>query len=350
VTPAQDVDFDAVEKIATAVLYEGFLLYPYRKSSVKNVQRWHFGTLGIAGGSERSSMQTECLIEGGWQTLVDIRIRFLQDEVQRELSFSKLPLERAPEIRSFAFPPLEGEVEIAAIALREGLYRLTCRILNLSTQEALMCSTHTMLCVCDGAFISLMDPPPEYKADVAGCRNQGTWPVMAGREEDRNLMLSSPIILYDYPKIAPESRGDFFDGTEMDEMLTLRVLTLSDEEKAEVRAGTLHGREILQRTESLPQEAFAKMHGAIRGLRQITQSSDSAYRKGDRVRLHPSRRADIFDIALAGKIGVIEAVERDFEDNVHLAVTLEDDPGRDLGAAAQIGHRFFFHPEEVEPV
>jgi hypothetical protein len=343
------VDFSAIEKIAAAVLYEGFLLYPYRKSSVKNRQRWQFGTLGSAGGSERSSMQTECLIEGGSQTLVDVRIRFLQDEVQRELSISKLPLDGPSHAQRFAFPPLEGEVEVASTLVRTGLYRLACRVLNLSTQAASMCATHTMLGVCDGAFISLMDPPEECRDAAAACRNHGTWPVMGGREGDRNLMLSSPIILYDYPQIAPESNGDFFDGTEMDEMLTLRVLTLSDEEKTEVRAGTNHGREILDRTESLPQEAFAKMHGAIRGLRNASQHTPTSWRKGDRVRLHPARRADIFDIALEGRIAIIDAVERDFEDNVHLAVTVEDDPGKDLGAAAQIGHRFFFHPEEVEP-
>lgn len=73
-------------------------------------------------------------------------------------------------------------------------------------------------------------------------------------------------------------------------------------------------------------------------------------RKGDRVRLWPQQRADILDIALAGKTAVIEAIEQDFEDQVHLAVVVEDDPGRDLGDLRQPGHRFFFRPEEVEPI
>jgi hypothetical protein len=71
-------------------------------------------------------------------------------------------------------------------------------------------------------------------------------------------------------------------------------------------------------------------------------------RVGDRVRLWPQKSADIMDLALKGKIGVIEAIERDFEDQVHLAVVLEDDPGRDLGRLRQPGHRFFFSPQEVE--
>ncbi len=69
-------------------------------------------------------------------------------------------------------------------------------------------------------------PPEMYRESVAGCHNVGVFPVLAGEEPDRTIVLCSPIILYDYPKVAPESGGDFFDGTEMDEMLTLRVLTL----------------------------------------------------------------------------------------------------------------------------
>jgi hypothetical protein len=72
--------------------------------------------------------------------------------------------------------------------------------------------------------------------------------------------------------------------------------------------------------------------------------------KGDRVRLHPRNRADIFDLFFEGKTATIEAIEQDMEDKVHLAVILDDDPGRDLGEMRQPGHRFFFSPAEVEPV
>jgi hypothetical protein len=73
-------------------------------------------------------------------------------------------------------------------------------------------------------------------------------------------------------------------------------------------------------------------------------------RVGDRVRIHPKRKADIIDMALAGKIAVIEAIEQDFEDHVQLAVVLDDDPGREFGMMRQPGHRFFFSPDEIEPV
>ncbi|MCU1257737.1 MAG: hypothetical protein JWO80_622 [Bryobacterales bacterium] len=344
------MNFEPLEKIANAVLYEGFLLYPYRKSSVKNQQRWHFGTIGPAGGPDRTMMQTECLVEGDSRTEIGLKIRFLQGETEREAMFCKLSPGGAQERRLLSFPPIVGAVEIESAAVSERVFRFTVRILNLTPENGEGCSmlsAHTLLSVRDGAFLSLLDPPDEYRAAAAACRNIGTWPVLAGREGERSLMLSSPIILYDYPQIAPESAGDFFDGTEIDEILTLRVLTLSDEEKQEVREGDDRARGILDRTEALPPEAFAKMHGAIRGLRK---ASKLGFREGDRVRLHPRKKADIFDIALDGKIAIVESVERDFEDRIHLAVTVEDDPGRDFGIARQIGHRFFFGPEEVELV
>jgi hypothetical protein len=344
------VNFKPLEKIASAVMYEGFLLYPYRKSSVKNQHRWHFGTIGPKGGADRDTMQTECLVNGDDQTTIDVKVRFLQSEIEREIVFRSLPLISPPRRDLFSFPPIEGAVEIRSLPGSAGVFRFAVRILNIgdgSRGDCSMLSTHTLLAVRDGAFVSLLDPPEAYRGDAAVCQNIATWPVLAGPGGEHNLMLSSPIILYDYPQIAPESAGDFFDGTEIDEILTLRVLTLSEEEKREVRAGDDRARDILDRTEALPAEAFAKMHGAIRGLRKAAKLE---FREGDRVRLRPRKKADIFDIALDGKIAIVESIECDFEDNIHLAVTVADDPGRDLGVARQIGHRFFFGPEEVELV
>ena len=73
-------------------------------------------------------------------------------------------------------------------------------------------------------------------------------------------------------------------------------------------------------------------------------------RPGDRVRLRPQRRADIMDMVLDGKLATVAAIEQDFEGHIHLAVTVDDDPGRDLGIAKLVGHRFFFLVDEVEPM
>ena len=166
-------------------------------------------------------------------------------------------------------------------------------------------------------------------------------------------MLASPIILYDYPQIAPESPGDLFDGTEIDEILTLRILTMTDAEKREMAAADTAARALLERTEALTPAQFGRLHGAMRRPgSQVDLAAGEAdgggLAVGARVRLDRSAGADIMDIVLKDKEAVIEAIERDFEDRVHVAVTLIDDPGRDLGLDRYPGHRFFFAADEVE--
>ncbi len=127
-------------------------------------------------------------------------------------------------------------------------------------------SAHSILQNTGGEFISLLDPPEPLKDAAGACQNAGAFPVLAGDEAARSLLLISPIILYDYPQIAPESPGDLCDGLEIDEILALRILTMTDAEKQEVRDGDDRARRILERTEMLPLEHFQKLHGALRGM------------------------------------------------------------------------------------
>jgi hydrogenase maturation protease len=379
------MNFDHVEKIAAAVLYEGYILYPYRPSSVKNQQRFNFGALYpesyslAGGGTDAWTMQTECLIKGTESTTLELKIRFLhllmrevgvpnadcrmriadwkggeaqapisgndvrivpslevgdrifqtwQEAVDRDISpasFNLSELVTQPQRIMFTFPakeeiePLRGpndevvgvlvrkqqaiegaiELRIADCGLRideteKRLFKVTIRIMNLtpfddadlirnsqsairnrqSRDEALMhtlASTHTILGVRDGEFVSLLDTPEEFREAAASCRNTGTWPVLVGAEGERSMMLSSPIILYDYPQIAPESAGDLFDGTEIDEILTLRIMTLTDDEKREMRGADERARQMLERTETLPAEQLMKLHGAMRALRPMKE-------------------------------------------------------------------------------
>jgi hydrogenase maturation protease len=155
-------------------------------------------------------------------------------------------------------------------------------------------------------------------------------------------MLVSPIILYDYPAVAPESPGDLFDGAEIDEILSLRILTMTDAEKREARETDPRARALLDRTEALSAADLMRMHGAVR-----EPSWEQALRPGAHVRIRPRRGGDVFDLVLEGKAATVEAVERDDQGRLLLAVTIDDDPGRDLGV---FGHRFFFHADEVEPL
>jgi hypothetical protein len=172
---------------------------------------------------------------------------------------------------------LAGTLEVTARPLADGLWRLAAEIHNTTRwdgterEDALartFCSCHTVLRVRDGAFVSLTDPPEPLRAAAAACRNEGTWPVLAGEPGDRSTLLSSPIILEDHPRIAPESPGDLFDGGEIDQLLTLSILSLTEEERAEMRDTDPRAREILERTEALTPEELMRLHGVMHDLRE----------------------------------------------------------------------------------
>jgi hypothetical protein len=403
---------ELVDKVVRAVLYEGYILYPYRASSKKNQrERFTFGRVyprtysEAQNGREPCSMQTECLVRNeSHDASLEIEVRFLQplaretgeqlwlEAIEREVKLTPVSL-NAPVSRAhkFTFPSTRtidgttvrwnemicGRIELETQVVDQAVSKVTVRIFNetpvpmdrIETQnEVIMrtfASTHTILHTIGGQLISLLDPEPQYQRAAKGCQNIGCWPVLVGEAatNDRDAMLASPIILYDYPKIAAESVGDLFDGTEIDEILSLRVQTMTDAEKMEMWSVDEQARRILERTENLSADHFMKMHGT---MRKVTASNEDFFnparqiesarvhgielKKGDRVRIRPKKRADVMDMALDGKIAIIEAVEQDVEDQIHFALILEDDPGKDLGLMRQPGHRFFYGVDEVEPL
>ncbi|HEX4650328.1 MAG TPA: hypothetical protein VH250_02380 [Granulicella sp.] len=319
------MNFESVEKIAAAILYEGYILYPYRPTAVKNRQRWNFGTLypQFYAEAQRPVEPFWFVAEGlaltHAETTFDVKIRALQltravpatsttdglvdpslawdEAVERtwvhaglrwkDLIARPFVLElmsedgEGLELMSEEGEGLRGVLRVSAEQLDRGVCRLRVEVANTSAiidgaerRDALLqsfVSAHVLLGIHGGEFVSLLEPEKRFGELAAGCRNVGVFPVLVGAEPERSMMLCAPIILYDYPRIAPESEGDFFDGTEMDEMLTLRVLTLTDEEKQEMRNGDERARRILERTESLTEEAMLKAHGVVRGLREIRE-------------------------------------------------------------------------------
>ncbi len=175
---------------------------------------------------------------------------------------------------------LNGSVEIRSLNCHDEVVRVTVQVDNLTESEPVtspssatredtllhsLVSAHTILGTENGEFLSLLEPPAGFEDSVAQCQNLGTWPVLATDTAD--AMLSSPIILYDHPQIAPESAGNLFDSTEIDEILSLRILTLTEDEKREMRQSDDRTRGILERTENMPEEQFMKLHGILRGLK-----------------------------------------------------------------------------------
>ncbi|HZR15947.1 MAG TPA: hypothetical protein VFE51_01350 [Verrucomicrobiae bacterium] len=458
-----------LEQIVQAVLYEGYILYPYRASSKKNRrERFTFGRVypqaysQLQKGAEPCQMLTECIVErgpndaalevsmgflhpiarevgtfepdqsGDWRqrsfrVVPELRVggevyQTWHEAAERRVNVPTLTLENSTssKVRTpFEFPPschlqpllqgqeavgvirrrqhaISGIIEVTAAPLGPGVIKVSALIVNQTSlceinpeePESILlqtlASTHTVLRVRGVEFVSLMDPPPKHQGACGLCQNIGTWPVLIGDEPSgqRDTMLSSPIILYDYPKIAPESPGPLFDGTEIDEILSLRILTMTDEEKGEMRRVDEQARRMLERTECLTSDSLLRMHGVMHpGANRERDTSPPAVRQagaasvvefddffgantplegvkiegrllraGDRVRIRPQARADVLDLALQGRTAIIEAVEQDAERRIHLALVLEDDPGKDLGLLRQPGHRFFYGVEEVEPL
>ncbi|MEU0249056.1 hypothetical protein ABZ192_32975 [Streptomyces sp. NPDC006235] len=337
--------FERVSAVADAVLYEGYLLYPYRRSSAKNRVRWQFGVLfprdwaeadgpvvpGVSGSADSWYQQTECLLRIRQPGNASVRMRIRHLQMQRKqveetrggrhhavaslrtadgtthLTFDEaVPREHEVEVpldellqsghtvpvvapAGVDVEPLPGgagrvvryrdevraDTTVTAERLADDLCRLRLRTANTgpapeprtARDEALrraLIATHTLIGGAGVEFVSLTDPPTDLRELARSCRNEFTFPVLG--DDDGHVLLSAPIILPDHPQVAPESPGDLHDAAEIDEILTLRTMLLTDEEKREARATDPRAAAILDRVDTMPQEIFERLHGAIRSL------------------------------------------------------------------------------------
>ncbi|WP_018548834.1 hypothetical protein [Streptomyces sp. LaPpAH-108] len=472
--------FAGMSAVADAVLYEGYLLYPYRRSSAKNRVRWQFGVLpprdwveaagpvteGISGSADSWYQRTECLVRAeGPDAALRVRVRYLQ--LQRKqveepdgdgghrpveslltadgggrLSFDEaVPHEvelvwpladllrgvcsaptGAPQARETEELPggtgrivrtreaVRARTTAGAERLADGLYRVCVRTENTGRspetggargevlRHALL-AAHTLLGGSGLEFVSLIDPPEALREQARGCRNAFTFPVLGGPAPETDdaadgstgpVLLSSPIILPDHPQVAPESPGDLHDAAEIDEILTLRTMLLTDEEKAEARATDPRAARILDRVDTMPPEVFSRLHGAIRSLSPASPASSVSPAEpsavsspvspegrpawwqeggddglspttdtvlvdgvelggGSPVRLRPRKRgSDAQDMFLEGRTARVSAVFHDVDGSTHLAVTVDDDPAAELHG--WYGRFHYFRPDEVEPL
>jgi hypothetical protein len=456
--------FETARMVADAVLYEGYVLYPYRASSCKNQVRFQWGVLvpraySEADGSERWSARTECIADLGDQRdrrdrpILRIRVRCLQTQRRRvEARLSGTPpapsgsafgpvdalevdgtshvewdeaVDRVVDLHPLVIPrggtavdelsfhleggsetesvraadgtlvgrfvrerlALDGVIRVATVPASGGspYVKVAVTVENATTwtedsnrrvdvvSQSLV-AVHTMLALDGATFVSLLDPPDGAAGPALGCRSEGTYPVLIGSDD---VVLSSPIILYDHPEVADQSPGDLYDSLEIDEILALRVMTLTDAEKAEARGTDARAAAIIDRCDALSPEAMGRLHGQMRPvepewLSMTTPLSDASpwwdpasdesvdpwtdsvrvgginLAKGSAVRLHPSGHADAQDMFLDGRFGTVAGVFGDVDGGVHLAVTLDGDP-----AASEFtwqGRYLYFRPDEVEPI
>ncbi|MGJ5831534.1 hypothetical protein [Streptomyces ossamyceticus] len=346
--------FEQITAVADAVLYEGYLLYPYRRSSAKNRVRWQFGVLfprqwveadgpvvpGVSGSADSWYQRTECLLrvrrpgakvrvrlrhlqtqrkqveeagpDGGHRPVASLRtddgtVHLTFDEaVPRETEIvvpladllhggSTVPVEAAAgeDIEPLPGPAgrvvrrreeVRASVTLTAERLVDDVLRLRVRTANAvdglepraPRDEALrraLVATHTLIGGDGVEFVSLIDPPADLADEARACRNEFTFPVLADEPPAGPVVLSAPIILPDHPQVAPESPGDLHDAAEIDEILTLRTMLLTDEEKREARATDPRAAAILDRVDTMPPEVFARLHGAVRSLTPVTAAS-----------------------------------------------------------------------------
>lgn len=460
-----DDALDQVRTVADAVLFEGYVLYPYRASSAKNQMRWQFGVLVppacTAQGGEYAEQRTDILLEPRTADRLHAELRFLHvrrrtvERLDPDGTYTEVPELELPDrvlvpwdegheerIRlhaplaeltgeqahtrtvTFDLPPgvehepvlddrgrtlgrlvrrrarLTGEVRPGVEQL-PGPYRvsrLTVTVLNTTDAPAgdrttalphSMIGAHLLLAVQGGRFLSMTDPPEWARPAVAELRNDRTWPVLAGPADREDLVLSSPIILEDHPVLADESPGPLYDATEIDEILSLRTAALTEREKREARGTDDRAAEVIDLVDSMPEAVRERLHGAIRGLREVTgeerpaagepvagltlpegtghpwwdpqqdpEAADApttipidgeAVGQGSRVLLTPgARRTDAQDTFLRGCRATVEAVVADLDGELHLAVVLDDDPGTDI--RRQQGRFLYFKPDEVAPL
>ncbi len=427
--------------VADAVLYEGYLLYPYRANSRKNQSRWQFGVLGPqgaedAGIGENDMLSAQVLVQPRGDASVSGIVRFLHlqhrsaertlgdgtfepvdelvasprswlswdEAVECEVPLGLIPLTSLPRTVDISIPAgidiedvdggrlvrsrqqLRGQIAVSAEPDAE-LLRLTFEVRNtappaVGKEEAIaasMIGAHLLVEVTNGQFVSLLEPPPSAVDAAAKCRQHRCFPVLAGPLGDHDLVLVSPIILYDHPEIAEQSEGALYDSTEIDEILTLRVKTMTDEEKAQARATDPRAAQIIDRCDSMSPEAMLNLHGVLRnphatsdepglipevpeGIEWWDPLADNAVRpdidavlvngirvtRGSRVRLRPSRRADAQDLFFADRVARVTSVHEDVDGDQHVGVVLEDDPAADLHD--WYGRYLYFAPDEVEPL
>jgi hypothetical protein len=454
--------FERAKALADAVLFEGYVLYPYRASAKKNQLRWQFGVVAPRpfceiDPSEDWATQTQCLLEAGADPVLDVKVRFLRVQERRveqsldpdgatftavaslevgedllsswdeaveeeiDLTISRLrdiveeervltldlPVRHQVEtlrdaegnvigrvarelqpttavVRVFA-QPVDGPYPLVIVGVRvENTTPWSGAGDSASRDEVMrrsLAAVHTLLAVRGGAFISLFDPPEFASGAVKCCVNLHTWPVLIGDPGARDVVLSSPVTLYDYAEVAPESEGDFFDSTEIDEMLALRVMTLTDEEKREARGTDARAAAILDRVDDMPDEIMDRLHGAVRYLKEgparskrsepapvdseapfwdpgmdasVNPAEDRIWigpvqvGRGSEVRLRPWRKADAQDLFLKDREATVQAVLHDVDGNTHLAVTVGDAEETEL--AQWHGRYLYFYPDEVEPL
>jgi len=364
---------DALDRLVDSLLYEGYALYPYTPGATKNATPTPFGIVYPAAYAAKldsafDHLRLDCLAaEIADCGLLIAEVRFLEasgvrhQAVERRAELHAVAVPGSESIQEFRFESVALSMRVSCTACTEGRVKVSLLIENLADAPAdldragalgrSLLSTHPILRLSGGRFISPLE---------SGCESVNTWPVLASPEDD--VMLGAAIVLPDHPSLAPESLGNLFDSTEIEEALLLHVQALSDDERAEIERQDPRVKDMVERAEATTPDELLTLHGrltltpptpsaAVRdpsaGEAEV-EAGGKRFRRGGKVVLRPGPDADLHARMLEGRNATIERIYMDYDGKVHLGVTVDDDPGQDL--MRETGRFLFFFAPEVEVI
>ncbi len=344
-----------LESLVTSMLFEGYALYPYTPEAAKNSTPTPFGIVypssyAAQADNTHDHLEVDVGIEAPPDAALSAQVRFLEPGGERHQAVPRRVELDGPGTEEFSFGALTGRVSLE----RSG-DRVHARVENLTDFDepdadrptalrSSLLSTHVVVETGAGRFLSPLDE--------AGA-NVNCWPVLATESDD--AVLAASYVLPDHPELAPNSKGDLFDGTEIEEALLLHVQALSEGEREAIEDQDPAVREMVARAAAATPEDLFRLHGVM----QPTPTDEPAnspgeaeievdgrvFRRGGKVVLRP-RGHDIHDTILDGRLATVERIYVDMDDKIHLGLTVDDDPGQDVMRTS--GRYTFFKPDEVE--
>jgi hypothetical protein len=361
----------ALEELLGTLLYEGYALYPYTPDATKNATPTPFGIVyppayahDTPGTFDKLRMQGIARADG--DAVLSGEVRFLQGAGERHQAVPRrldapartlMDLAAEPHVEPFEHDGLHGRVRMSADDLGEGRWRVMLCVHNTTpvaegldragALAASLLSTHPVLTLDGGRFVSPLE--------VQDAESVNTFPVLATDADD--ALLGAAIVLPDHPRLAPESRGNLFDGTEIEEALLLHVLALSDDEREAIAAQDPAVRDMVARAAAATPDDILALHGRTvlsdppsphaepPGEREV-EVDGVTYRLGDKVVLRLEHRSDPYDQILNGRIATVERIYFDYDDKLYFGVTVDDDPGQEL--MRETGRYLFFFTGELE--
>jgi hypothetical protein len=339
-----------LEALVTSLLYEGYALYPYTPGATKNATPTPFGIVypsAYAAGNEGAfdHLRIDCALADGECGALSAEVRFLQPAGERHQAMPRRIELAEPGVESFDFGAVRGRVRLRA---SDGRARVCVHNetefdrRDAGRVEALrhsLLSTHVVLRTEEGRFVSPLMSPGD---------NVNSWPVLASENDD--AVLGAAIVLPDHPQLSSKSRGDLFDATEIEEALLLHVHALSDGERQQIAEQDPAVRQMIARAAAVTPDDLFELHASMEpsnflGEQELTVD-DRRFVRGGKVVLRLGREGDPHDAILDGRLATIERIYVDYDDRIHLGVTVDDDPGSDVMRSS--GRYLFFKPEEVE--